>query len=572
MRGAAMKVGQVLSTVDFTAIPEGEREEFKQTLASLRDDVPPLPFKRLEKLLREELGRPLGDAFADFERRGLRRRLDRPGPPRGHARRAPRRGQGPVPRASPRRSRPTCATSTCCSRSSSGWRPAGRQGARRRAARAHRARSSTTRSRRRTTAPSSAPGAGIRSPTSRPSTRALSSRRVLVTELLEGRALRGGQAARRGRARPLRRDRLPLLLRHAAATCAAARATRIPGNYLLLDDGRVGFLDFGLMRVVDADYLDARARGRARRGRPATRDGVHAGLAAAGYLPDPRAFEPERVLAQLQHRRRVVLRRPASSRSRPRYVADLMERASSPRSDFFEEMRQETLPPQALLIRRMEGLVLAVLGELRAGADWARSRAEYYDGAPPSTPLGEQDAAFWRRAAAKALGCRGRCAGRSCSRSLLLAALAPAAGGATTRTSTCRSCSRRSSARASADRRAGAAAADDALGLRAPLPGGRRDRAPGASTSPRRATATRPPPASSPSSRPSRRGGRAGAGRSGSPAGAPATSSRCPAARRARRRRSRGASPRALRDPGEGRQARAGADGQLGHPHRAALT
>ena len=57
MRGAAMKVGQVLSTVDFTALPEDERENFKQTLAALRDDVPPLPFKQVEKLLRDELGR-----------------------------------------------------------------------------------------------------------------------------------------------------------------------------------------------------------------------------------------------------------------------------------------------------------------------------------------------------------------------------------------------------------------------------------------------------------------------------------------------------------------------------------
>jgi len=58
-------------------------------------------------------------------------------------------------------------------------------------------------------------------------------------------------------------------------------------------------------------------------------------------------------------------------------------------------MRQETVPPQALLIRRMDGLVLAVLGELRAGADWAALAAEYFAAAPPSTPLGEQDAAFW---------------------------------------------------------------------------------------------------------------------------------------------------------------------------------
>src|SRR3954447_23570537 len=68
MRGAAMKIGQVLSTVDFTAIPEADREEFKATLAALRDDVPPLPFAKIEKLLDDELGVPLGEAFQDFEK------------------------------------------------------------------------------------------------------------------------------------------------------------------------------------------------------------------------------------------------------------------------------------------------------------------------------------------------------------------------------------------------------------------------------------------------------------------------------------------------------------------------
>src|SRR5919197_1777311 len=61
MRGAAMKIGQVLSTVDFTAIPESEREDFKRTLAALRDDVPPLPFPKMERLIREELGGPIGE-------------------------------------------------------------------------------------------------------------------------------------------------------------------------------------------------------------------------------------------------------------------------------------------------------------------------------------------------------------------------------------------------------------------------------------------------------------------------------------------------------------------------------
>jgi hypothetical protein len=58
-------------------------------------------------------------------------------------------------------------------------------------------------------------------------------------------------------------------------------------------------------------------------------------------------------------------------------------------------MRQMTLPPQALLIRRMEGLVLSTLGELRAGADWNAIAREYFEDGEPSTELGKLDAEFW---------------------------------------------------------------------------------------------------------------------------------------------------------------------------------
>ena len=43
MKGAAMKLGQVLSTVDFDMVPEGEREAFKERLAALRDATAPQP-------------------------------------------------------------------------------------------------------------------------------------------------------------------------------------------------------------------------------------------------------------------------------------------------------------------------------------------------------------------------------------------------------------------------------------------------------------------------------------------------------------------------------------------------
>jgi len=54
MRGAAMKVGQVLSMVEFDGLPEDERDALQARLAELRDDVPPVPFAKLERLLRDE--------------------------------------------------------------------------------------------------------------------------------------------------------------------------------------------------------------------------------------------------------------------------------------------------------------------------------------------------------------------------------------------------------------------------------------------------------------------------------------------------------------------------------------
>ena len=85
-------------------------------------------------------------------------------------------------------------------------------------------------------------------------------------------------------------------------------------------------------------------------------------------------------------------------------MTDLIERGSSPRSEYFDDLRRMSLPPQALLIRRMEGLVFSTLGELRAEADWAALGHEYHADGPPATPLGELDAGFWgdRRPLARA--------------------------------------------------------------------------------------------------------------------------------------------------------------------------
>ena len=309
MRGAAMKIGQVLSTVDFTAIPEDEREEFKRTLAALRDDVPPLPFKRgRASCCASELGGRLADVFAEFDERGVRRRLDRPGPPRGHARRPRRGGQGPVPRHRrggrdrPAQPRPAAAAGQAARAR------ARRQGARRRAARARSPRSSTTRSRRRTTAPIARAWRGhpfVHVPAV--DTR-LSSRRVLVTELLEGR--RFEEVKQLGEAE---RDRFAEIVFRFFFGTLSAPAPRV---------GRPapGQLPAARRRPRRLPRLRAHARGRrastssgeralaravvgAATPRPCTR-----GMAALGYLPDPATLRARAAARPAAARRRVVLR------------------------------------------------------------------------------------------------------------------------------------------------------------------------------------------------------------------------------------------------------------------------
>ncbi|MGZ4203156.1 MAG: ABC1 kinase family protein, partial [Thermoleophilaceae bacterium] len=71
MRGAAMKVGQLISMVEFDGLPEDERDELQRSLSSLRDSVPPVPFADLEKLMREEYGEPVQRVFRDFEERAF---------------------------------------------------------------------------------------------------------------------------------------------------------------------------------------------------------------------------------------------------------------------------------------------------------------------------------------------------------------------------------------------------------------------------------------------------------------------------------------------------------------------
>src|SRR5436305_14700153 len=67
MKGAAMKLGQVMSFLDVGLVPEDYREEFQRKLGRLRDAAPTVTFKDMRKVIEQELDEKLSDVFDDFE-------------------------------------------------------------------------------------------------------------------------------------------------------------------------------------------------------------------------------------------------------------------------------------------------------------------------------------------------------------------------------------------------------------------------------------------------------------------------------------------------------------------------
>ena len=110
MKGAAMKMGQVLSFLDVGLVPEEYRDEFQRKLGELRDAAPNVRFSDMRKVIESELEEPLADDVRRVRRGADRRRVDRPGLPRAAATTGARSRSRSSTRASPRRCGRTCRT------------------------------------------------------------------------------------------------------------------------------------------------------------------------------------------------------------------------------------------------------------------------------------------------------------------------------------------------------------------------------------------------------------------------------------------------------------------------------
>ena len=155
MRGAAMKVGQLISMVEFDGLPEDQRDELQAQARDAARRRPAGAVRRAREAHARGVRRAARARLLRVRRARVRRRVDRPGPPRDDARRRRRGREGPVPRGRRGGRDATCATRCCCCRWSSGSRPASTPRRWPPSCASGSARSSTTSSRRSTSGASS---------------------------------------------------------------------------------------------------------------------------------------------------------------------------------------------------------------------------------------------------------------------------------------------------------------------------------------------------------------------------------------------------------------------------------
>jgi predicted unusual protein kinase regulating ubiquinone biosynthesis (AarF/ABC1/UbiB family) len=402
MRGAAMKVGQMISMVELDGLDQQGRDELQRTLATLRDDIPPVPFARLEKLLRQELGGPLQSVFSEFDEQAFAAasigQVHRATTVDGQEVVAKIQYPG-VAEAVETDLRNALLLIPLLQRLAPGLDARALAAEmRERIGEELDYELEAQHQRRIERLMRGHPFISV----PRVYTH-LSTRRVLVSEYIEGQryeAVRQDDEAQRDRyGEIVFRFFFGLLYRDAIAL-----GDPHPGNYLLRPDGRVCFLDFGLLRDVDSGRVAAEAEiALAVREQDPVR--LKQVLVAGGYLPPERADSVDadvafRLMRQAIKWYAVPGERRFSSRGEHR-TRDRSHERQPPdpheREAVKAQVHQFTLPPESILIRRMHAIVAIVLVRLRAGADWGAIAAEYLHREPPATPLGQAEADFLAR-------------------------------------------------------------------------------------------------------------------------------------------------------------------------------
>ncbi len=392
MKGAAMKLGQMASLIDFNRLPDDGRDELQAKLAQLHDSAPKASFTDMQKVIEDDLGDRVGNLFADFDPEPaaaasigqvFRARL-RDGrdvavkvqyPRVAAAVRADLQNLGLMMRAMKHFAPGLDAKSMALEM---------RERVTEELDYEHEAQAQRMFARRWRGHPFIAVPNVVSD---------LCRERVLVSEWMDGISFERITVA----PKPTR-DRVgEIVFRFFFGSLyrfGQFSADPHPGNFLLLGDGRVAFLDFGMTKTVPRAMIEAEL-GVLRAALDGHAARVHAGLASLGFFEhtDPR-FDPARVLAHVRALNAWYANDEPFTIT-PRYVSELMVDAGDPRSPYWDLMKNETVPADSLFSNRMQGMTLAVVGQLGSTANWHRVMSEWIYGSAPASALGLAESEFF---------------------------------------------------------------------------------------------------------------------------------------------------------------------------------
>ena len=389
MKGAAMKIGQLASFVDTDFLPDEYRELYQDKLANLRSEAPPMPWEQVRKVLDEEWEEPVEELFEEFEHeaaaaasigqvhratlpdgRRVAVKIQYPGV--AEALRADMQNAGMIMRLAKAIAPGLDAKAAAAELKERVLEEldyeyeAQNQRAFSRGYRGH-------------------PFIYVPDVVTR-----LSRSRVLVTEWVDGVGFDAVQALPQAE-----RDRFgEIVFRFCFGSVFHLlhfNADVHPGNYLLMDDGRVAFLDFGMTKQLDREQvaLEIAAIDAAAERDP---ERLRVALHELGFLKDPKKVDAERLMEHVMTVGGWYMEDRELTIDSQR-VMRAISAASDPRSEYYDLMRRENVPANELMGRRMELGMLAVLGQLGATRNWYRIGREWWFGDEPCTDLGRAE---WR--------------------------------------------------------------------------------------------------------------------------------------------------------------------------------
>src|SRR5215204_6117638 len=391
MKGAAMKLGQVMSFLDVGLVPEEYREEFQRKLGELRDAAPNVRFADMRKVIESELGEKLGETFASFDEepvaaasigqvyrallpdgREVAVKVQYPGV--AQAVRADMQNLGMILRLMKQIAPGLDVKATAEEvRDRIGDELDYELEAQNQRSLARIFRGN--------------PFIVVPDVVT-----TLSREKVIVTEFVDGAGFDAikemDQATRDHIGEIVFRFFFGCMYRHHQFS-----GDPHPGNFMLMDDGKVAFLDFGLFKVMPKELIEIELECQ-RAGHEGDAERLHEIWSETGFLAHPERFRPDKLLAQFRDATWWYVLDDEIALE-PEIATRVLIDMSDPRSQHFGQMRHETLPADHLFGRRVEMLTLAVLSQLRCRANFHRIAREWMYGDPPRTELGREEAAFY---------------------------------------------------------------------------------------------------------------------------------------------------------------------------------